>query len=65
METKDMSAREALTITKDLINGIQVPVALADQIARPLCQAVANLRAVIDAIQEAAEDEPKEGDADV
>ena len=61
METKDMSAREALTITKDLINGIQVPVALADQIARPLCQAVANIDAVIAAIKE----EPTEVDDDV
>ena len=61
METKDMSAKEALTITKDLINGIQIPVALADQIARPLCQAVANIEAVIAAIK----DEPKEGDVDV
>ena len=61
METKDMSAREALTITKDLINGIQVPVALAEQIARPLCQAVANIDAVIAAIKE----EPTEVDDDV
>ena len=61
METKDMSAREALTITKDLINGIQIPVALADQIARPLCQAVANIDAVIAAIKE----EPTEVDDDV
>jgi len=61
METKDMSAREALTITKDLINGIQIPVALAEQIARPLCQAVANIDAVIAAIKE----EPTEVDDDV
>jgi len=61
METKDMSAKEALTITKDLINGIQIPVALADQIARPLCQAVANIDAVIAAIKE----EPTEVDDNV
>jgi len=65
MEEKNMSIREALQVTVQLIEEISVPVSMADRIARPLCQAVANLRAVIDAIPEAAEDEPKEGDADV
>ena len=64
MEEKNMSIREALQVTVQLIEEISVPVSLADRIARPLCQAVANLRAVIDAIPEAAEDEPKEGEAD-
>jgi hypothetical protein len=65
MEEKNMSIREALQVTVQLIEEISVPVSMADRIARPLCQAVANIRAVIDAIPEAAEDEPKEGDADV
>lgn len=65
MEEKDVSIREALQVTVQLIEEISVPVSMADRIARPLCQAVANLRAVIDVIPEAAEDEPKEGDADV
>ena len=64
MEEKDMSIREALQMTVQMIEEISVPVSMADRIARPLCQAVANLRAVIDAIQEAAEDEPKEGETD-
>ena len=64
MEEKNMSIREALQVTVQLIEEISVPVSMADRIARPLCQAVANIRAVIDAISEAAEDEPKEGEAD-
>lgn len=55
MEEKEYSINELLRITADSIKEICVPVALADQIARPLCQAVANIEAVIAAI-------PKEGE---
>lgn len=65
MEEKNMSIREALQVTVELIEEISVPVSMADRIARPLCQAVANLRAVIDAIPEAAEEKTKEADEDV
>ena len=65
METKDMSVKEALQVTAELIENISVPVSMADRIARPLCQAVANLRAVIDAIPEAAEEKTEEADEDV
>jgi len=58
---EEMSAKDLLQITVDSIKKISVPVSLADQIARPLCQAVCNIEAVIAAIK----DEPKEGDADV
>lgn len=57
---KEMSVKELLQITVDSIKEIAVPVSLADQIARPLCQAVCNIEAVIAAIK----DEPKEGDAE-
>ena len=57
MEEKTLSVKEVLQITVDLINGIPVPVSLAEQIARPLCQAVQNIEAVLTAIKE-----PKEGE---
>ena len=57
MEEKSMSAQEILQITADLIGDIVVPVKYADQIARPLCQAVANIEAVL-----AAFNKPKEGE---
>lgn len=61
VEEDKMTIRDLLQITVDSIKEIAVPVSLADQIARPLCQAVCNIEAVIAAIK----DEPKEGDADV
>lgn len=58
--------KELLKMTVDLIGGIQVPVSLADQISRPLCRAVANIEAVIEAIRERPEEkEPEEGDGNV
>ena len=57
-----MTIKKALQLTVDGIKEIQVPVALADQIARPLCQAIANIEAVIDAIPD---EQPKEGENDV
>lgn len=65
MEQKEMSVQELLQLTADLINEIQVPVLLADQISRPLCQAVANIRTVIDAIENAPEKKPGESDENV
>lgn len=54
---EQITAEEILQQTADLIGDIVVPVRYADQIARPLCQAVANIEAVI-----AAFNKPKEGD---
>ena len=51
----EISMEELLRMTAESIKEICVPVAYADQIARPLCQAVANIEAVIAAI-------PKEGE---
>lgn len=58
-------AQDLLKMTVDLIGEIVVPVRYADQIARPLCQAVANIEAVIAAIRETEENKPEEGDGNV
>ena len=65
MNEEDMSIKEALQVTAELIENISVPVSMADAIARPLCQAVANIRAVIAAIPDPAENEQTEVDDDV
>ena len=52
---EEISVKELLQQTADLIGDVVVPVKFADQIARPLCQAVVNIEAVISAIE-------KEGD---
>ena len=52
---EEVSVKELLQRTVDLISDIVVPVKYADMIARPLCQVVANIEAVISAI-------PKEGE---
>lgn len=57
---EEVSVNEMLRITADLINEIVIPVKYAEQIARPLCQAVANIEAVIAAIKE-----PEEGEKGV
>ena len=58
-----MTVMELLEQTIDDLNRIEIPVALADRIARPLCGVVANLQAIHEALEEPKE-EPKEGDAD-
>ena len=66
MNENEVSAKEMLQMTVDLITGIQVPVSLADQIARPLCGAVANILAVIDVINDAPkENKSEDGDENV
>ena len=57
---EEVSVNEMLRITADLINEIVIPVKYAEQIARPLCQAVANIEGVIAAIKE-----PEEGEKGV
>ena len=59
MEDK-ISARELLEQTASLIEDIIVPVKFADRIARPLCQAVANINAVIEAFDKQQEEGEKQ-----
>lgn len=55
----EITIKELLAQTIGMIEEINVPIALADEIARPLCGAVANLKFIHDNLEE------KEGDADV
>ena len=59
----EMTVQEILEYSINEIENIQVPVSLANQIARPLCGVVANLRLIVDSMQ--PKEEVKEGDADV
>ena len=59
MEDK-ISAKEMLQMTASLIEDIVVPVKYADQIARPLCQAVANINAVVEAFDKQQEEGEKQ-----
>lgn len=56
----EISVKEMLERTADLIGDIVVPVKYADQIARPLCQAVANINAVIAAFDKQEEGEKQD-----
>ena len=62
---EEMTIKELLQLTADQIADIVVPVRYGEQIAKPLCQAVANIRAVIAAIPDPAENEQTEVDDDV
>lgn len=65
MDKKKFSIEEMLEMTVQTIGEIQVPVAYADQISRPLCQAIGNLRGVIEAIRETeGSAEEQEGEQD-
>ena len=57
-----LSLKQALEMTRDILAGISVPVALIEQIGAPVASAVANLNACIDAINE--QEENKDGNAD-
>lgn len=50
MEEK-MTLRDVLKMIADEIEAIQVPVSMADQIARPLCKNVCLLRSVIEQME--------------
>jgi hypothetical protein len=45
-----MPLKEALEKTRDLLNGINVPVGLFEQIGAPVMAAIRNLQACIDSI---------------
>ena len=59
MEEKKISIMEMLEMTAKMIEEIQVPVAYADQISRPLCHALYNLKMCIEAAKNP--EEPDEG----
>ena len=64
MDGQGMSVKEVLQMVADDIARIQVPVEYADQISRPLCQALVNIRNCIAAIQD-KEEPAQEGDENV
>lgn len=66
MENNEMTIREALEVTKAILDGISVPVALMEQIGAPLKAAADNLKFIIEGIKnaETAEEEEKHGEGD-
>ena len=64
MEEGKMTIKELLQLTADELEGISIPVKYADQISRPIYQAVCNIRRCIDAMEEAAEEQEEKQDGD-
>ena len=58
MEERNMTIKDILEMTVEDLNRIMVPVEYADTISRPLCIAVANLKACIQSMEN--ETEPEE-----
>ena len=48
MNGSEMSTADILQVTAELIGGISVPVAYADEIARPLAGALSNIKYLIE-----------------
>lgn len=65
MEEKKMTLKDVLKMIAGEIEAIQVPVSLADQIARPLCRNVSLLRSVIEQMKDEAPEAGQEGDENV
>lgn len=63
MENKEMTVLQALEVTKAILDGISVPVALMEQIGAPLKAAADNLGIMIESIKK-AEEEEKHGEGD-
>lgn len=63
MEKNEMTIREALEVTKAILDGISVPVGLLEQIGAPLKAASDNLGIIIEGIDK-AEEEEKHGEGD-
>lgn len=63
---EQMTIRQALEVTKQILDGISVPVAMLDQIGAPLRAASENLGIMIEGIDRAekAEEERKNGAGD-
>lgn len=56
MENNEMTIREALAVTKQILDGISVPVGLLEQIGAPLKAASDNLGIMIEGIDKAEEE---------
>ena len=54
-----MPMKEAMEKTRDLLNGINVPVALFEQIGAPVMAAIRNLQACIDSIPDRPPEAPE------
>ena len=54
-----MPLKEALEKTRDLLNGINVPVGLFEQVGAPIMAAIRNLQACIDSIPDRAPEPPE------
>ena len=52
MENGQMTGIQVLEITRDMLQNINVPVALLDQVGRPVRRAVGNLNTLIRAMKE-------------
>ena len=63
MEERKMTIKDILEMTVEDLNRIMVPVEYADTISRPLCVAVANLKACIGSMED--ETKPEEVEKDV
>lgn len=63
MEEREMTLKEILELTVADLNRIMVPVEYADSISRPLCIAVANLKACIGSLKD--ETKPEEVEENV
>ena len=65
MEEKKVSIAEMLQMTVDELEGISIPVKYADQISRPIYQAVLKIRICIEAMAaEPAEEQEEKQDGD-
>ena len=66
MENQKLTIEEVLMITKNILNGICVPVSMIDAIGAPIDHAVKNITVCLDAIKNSnkQEEAPKDGDAD-
>ena len=64
-EIMEISAEQLLADTIALIESINVPVKYALQIARPLSQAVDQLKMYAGALREPEEEKPEGGETDV
>ena len=64
MEEGRMTIKELLRMTAGDLEDIAVPIRYADQISRPIYQAVCNIRRCIDAMEEATEKQEGEKDGE-
>ena len=62
MENNEMTIRQALEATKQILDGICVPVSMLESIGAPLKAATDNLGIMIGEIKKAEEDEHGKGD---